>query len=63
MLVWEVGWDVPLHPGGATGHFSLHLLDKEYCRARSTRSQHMPGASAAYFLVPVWFLLTFRDLL
>lgn len=51
-----------LHPGGATGHFLLHLLDNEYCRARSSRSQHMPVASAAYFLVPVCFLLTFIEI-
>lgn len=44
-----------------TGPFLLHLLDNEYCRARSSRSQHMPGASTAYFLVPVWFLLTFIE--
>lgn len=53
MLVWDVG---------VTGHFLLHLLDNEYCTARSSRSQHMPGASAAYFLVPAWLLLTFVEI-
>lgn len=61
---WCGRWDGMslLHPEGVTGHFLLHLLDNEYCRARSSRSQHMPVASAAYFLVPVCFLLTFIEI-
>lgn len=60
---WCGRWDGMslLCPGGVTGHFLLHLLDNECWGARSSRSQHMPGASA-YFLVPAWFLLTFIEI-
>lgn len=39
----------------------LLLLDNKYSRARRGGSQGTPVASAAHFLVPVWFLLTFIE--
>lgn len=50
-----------VHQKGETWQFLLHLLDNKYSRARQGESWGTPVASAAHFLIPVWFLLTFRE--